>query len=46
MLLAYLPALIFEAFLEMLSEPAPRQIAERARASDEADGDQHDRSCR
>ncbi len=30
MLLAYLPVLIFEAFVEMLSEPAPRPVAERA----------------
>ena len=30
MLLAYLPVLIFEAFVEMLSEPAPRPAKQRA----------------
>lgn len=46
MLLAYLPALIFEAFLEMLNEPAPRQIPERARSCDVSESDQHHRSSR
>lgn len=46
MLLAYLPALIFEAFLEMLNEPAPRQIPERARTCDTSESDPHRRSCR
>jgi hypothetical protein len=45
MLLAYLPALIFEAFLEMMNEPLPRQMPERARDCDNHEGDDRHRSC-
>lgn len=44
MLLAYLPAMIFQAFLEMLNEPAARQLPERA--YDDRDGSRQHRSRR
>jgi len=44
MLLAYLPAMIFQAFLEMLNEPAARQVPERAH--DDRDSSRQHRSCR
>jgi hypothetical protein len=42
MLLAYLPVLIFEAFLEMLNEPAARPAAHSG--YDDREGSRRDRS--